>query len=124
MAMAFLPSRAVLRPIAWEGYSCAGASQRRLLRAAHTAVMPGLDPDIRQALRLALRIPRHQPAIDRNDCAGQERRRGQAQAQRHMRDLLGIAIAAERGAALGIDLLVLLGNPVRDRSPDRPRADA
>src|SRR6266480_384274 len=51
-------------------------------------------------------IPRHQPAIDRNHRPGQVRGRRQAQAQRHMRDLFRIAVAAERGAALGVDRLV------------------
>src|SRR6187549_3689646 len=66
----------------------------------------------------------HQAAVHRDDGAGQERGRRQAQAQRDMGDLLGVAVAAERGAALGVDRLVLLRNPLRDCGPDRARADA
>jgi hypothetical protein len=66
-------------------------------------------------------IPRHQPAIDRDDSPGEERGCEQAQTQGHVRDLLRIAVSTERGAALGIDCLVLLGDAVGDRRPDRAR---
>src|SRR4030081_730427 len=70
----------------------------------------GSSPAMTKWLMLAVpsRIPRHQAAIHRDDRAGQERGRGQAQAQRHMGDLLGIAVAAKRGPAPGIDGLVLV----------------
>src|SRR5580704_543273 len=71
-----------------------------------------------------LRIARHQAAVDGNDGAGQEGRGRQAQAQGHVRDFRRLAVAAECGAALGIDGLVLLGNPVGDGGADRARADA
>ena len=41
-----------------------------------------------------------------------------------MRDLFRIAVAAERGAALGVDRLVLFGDPLGDCGADRARADA
>src|SRR3979411_725144 len=40
------------------------------------------------------RIPRHQAAVHRDDRAGQEGSRGQAEAQRHVGDLLGVAVAS------------------------------
>ena len=70
------------------------------------------------------RIPGHQSAVDRDHSPGQERGGRQAQAQRHVGDLFRIAVAAERGAALGVDCLVLLRNPFRDRRADRARTDA
>ncbi|GCC47370.1 hypothetical protein chiPu_0031449, partial [Chiloscyllium punctatum] len=69
-------------------------------------------------------IPRHQPAVDRNHRTGQERCRGQAQAQRHVRDLFRIAVARQRSAALGVDRLVLLGDAIGDACADRARTDA
>src|SRR5262249_3310820 len=106
IAMAFSPVRGRVDPLRFaEGYSRAGACQR-------------------SARRRGSGIPRHQPAIDRDHCAGQERRRGQAEAERHVRDLLGIAVAAECGAALGVDRLVLLGDAIGDGGADRARADA
>src|SRR6185437_11633516 len=69
-------------------------------------------------------ISRHQPAIDRDHRAGQERGRGQAQAQRHMGDLFRRAVAAERGAAPGINRLVLVADPRRHAGRDRAGADA
>src|SRR5712672_312931 len=87
---------------------------KRRMRSAHL-VMPGLDPGIHQSAQEHFRrgwivgsspamtkdaglsrIPCHQAAVDRDDRPGEERRRGQAQAQRHVRDLFGIAVAAER----------------------------
>src|SRR5437763_6082261 len=70
------------------------------------------------------RVAGHQAAIDRDHHAGEEGGCRQAQAQRHVRDLLGIAIAAECGAALGVDGLVLFGDAIGDGSTDRARADA
>src|SRR3954466_3301225 len=52
----------------------------------------------------------HQPTIDRNDSAGQERCRGQAQAHRHVGDFFGVAVAAERGSPPGVDRLVLVAD--------------
>src|SRR6266702_6965949 len=70
------------------------------------------------------RVARHQAAVDGDHRAGEEGGRRQAQAERHMRDFLGIAIAAECSAALGVDGLVLFGNAVGDGSADRAGADA
>src|SRR4051812_15916052 len=72
----------------------------------------------------ALRVARHQPAVDRDHRAGEEGGRRQAQAQRHVRDLFGVTVAAECSAALGVDGLVLLGDAVGDPRADRARADA
>src|ERR1700744_3058544 len=64
-------------------------------------------------------IAGHQAAIDRNDGAGQERGRRQAQAQRHVGDFFRVAVAAERGAPPGIDRLVLVIDPRRHAGGDR-----
>src|SRR6266702_1625091 len=70
------------------------------------------------------RVARHQAAVDGDHRAGEEGGRRQAQAERHMRDFLGIAIAAECSAALGVDGLMLLRDAVGDPCADRARADA
>ena len=72
--------------------------QQRARRRQRAAPRPGN----------ASRIPRHQAAVHRDDRAGQERRGRQAQAECHVRDLLRVAVAAERGAAFGVDGLVLV----------------
>src|SRR5215472_17586435 len=56
-------------------------------------------PRANGALAFASRIAGHQPAVDRNDRAGEVRGRRQAQAQRHVRDLFRKTVAAERRAA-------------------------
>src|SRR6185437_7886307 len=105
IAIAFPPEGGLSRLIWRKSYSRGGRWQRRAGMADS-------------------RIARHQSAIDGNDGAGQERGGGQAQAQGHVRYFFGITVAAERGTALGVDGLVLLGNPVGDGGADRPGADA
>src|SRR5713226_7152987 len=132
-------SAALLKKLLRDG---AMSTQCEAWRRAH-CVMPGLDPGIHPSLQEPFRrgwiagsspamtkdaglsrIPRHQAAVDRDDRPGQERRRGQAQAQRHVRDLFGIAVAAERGPAPGIDRLVLVADARRHSGCDRAGADA
>src|SRR5580693_3264519 len=101
--------RACCRPWLWHELPQAGCFRR--LRPATTRIVPS-------------RISGHQPAVDRDHGAGQERGRRKAQAQRHVGDLFRVPVAAECGAALGVDRLVLFRNTVRDRGADRPRTDA
>src|SRR5580704_1249027 len=81
--------------------------------------------DMRTPPRLRqLCVADHQAAVHRNDRARDVRRRGNAQAERDVRDFLGIAVAFKRGAALGENRLVLFWNRVGKSGANRSRANA
>ena len=71
-----------------------------------------------------LRVLRSHPAVDGDDDAVDVGRRGQHERQRHLRDLLGVAVAAKRHAAARELRLRLVGDAGRHPGVDRAGTDA
>ena len=63
-------------------------------------------------------------AVDGDDRAVDERRRGQREVEHHVRDLFGIAVAPQRDAPAGEPLLRVVGDRRGHAGADRARADA